>query len=95
MIRRMMRNNEDNNISEAFYVHCLSGKKVRIDVDGKSSDNNFFVICNGSVGHYMQLFKEGFENNTPIFLTSAETGAKLIINPRAIFNVMIKEIKNE
>lgn len=92
MIRRMMRNNKDNNISEASYVHCLTGKKVRIDVDGQDSNNNFYVICKGSVVYNMQLFKEGLENNTPIFLTSAETGAKIIINPRAIFNVTIKEI---
>lgn len=95
MIRRMMRKNEDNNITEAAYVHCLSGNKVRIDVDGQSSDNNFFVICNGSVGYYMQLFKNGFDNNAPIFLTVAETGTKLIINPSAVFNVTIKEIKKE
>lgn len=93
MIRRMMRKNEDNNISEASYDHCLSGKQVRIDVEGQNSDNNFYVICKGSVVYNMQLFQEGFENNTPIFLTSVETGAKLIINPRAIFNVTIKEIK--
>lgn len=95
MIRRMMRKNEDNNITEASYVHCLTGKKVRIDVDGQDSNNNFYVICKGSVVYNMQLFKEGFENNTPIFLTSAETGAKLIINPSAVFNVTIKEIKKE
>lgn len=93
MIRRMMRNNEGNNISEASYVHCLSWKRVRIDVDGQSSDNNFCVICKGSTEYYMQLFKDGFENNTPIFLTIAETGTKLIINPSAVFNVTIREIK--
>lgn len=95
MIRRMMRKNEDNNISDASYVHCLTGKKVRIDVDGQDSNNNFYVICKGSVVYNMQLFQEGFENNTPIFLTNAETGAKIIINPSAVFNVTIKEIKNE
>ena len=95
MIRRMMRKNEDNNITEASYVHCLNGKKVRIDVDGQDSNNNFYVICKGSVVYNMQLFKEGFENNTPIFLTVAETGTKLIINPSAVFNVTIKEIKKE
>ncbi|QDP43743.1 hypothetical protein [Streptococcus phage P738] len=95
MIRRMIRNNEDNNNAEVFYDHYLSGNKVRIDIEGQNNDNNFYVICNGSAGYYVQLFKEGFENNTPIFLTSAETGSKLIINPRAVFNVGITEIKKE
>lgn len=95
MIRRMMRNNEDNNSTEVFCDHCLSGNKVRITVDGQSKSNNFYVICNGSTEYYMQLFKEGFENNTLIFLTSAVTGAEIIINPRAVFNVGITEIKEE
>lgn len=95
IIRRMMRNNEDNNSAEVFYDHYLSGNKVEIDIDGQNSDNNFCVICNGNTGYYLQLFKEAFENNTLVFLTSAETGSKLMINPRAVFNVAITEIKKE
>lgn len=90
----MMRKSEDDKAIEAFYDY-FSGNKVRIYVEGQNNNNNFYVICNGSTKHYVQLFKEGFETNTPIFLTSAETGAKLIINPRAVFNVGITEIKRE
>ena len=74
----------------------LSDKQTRIDVDGTSGYNDFFVIVNGSVEFYTDLFKESLVAKRPIIITSATTGNKILINPDNVFNVTItEEIKEE
>lgn len=68
-----------------------SNKKTRIDVDGTSGENDFFVIVNGSVEFYTELFTESFASKQPVVITSATSGSKIIINPNNVFNVSITE----
>ena len=69
----------------------ISDSKTRIDVDGTSGYNDFFVIVNGSVEFYTELFKESLISKRPIIITSATTGNKILINPDNVFNVTITE----
>lgn len=73
----------------------ISDKQTRIDVDGTSGYNDFFVIVNGSVEFYTELFKQSLVSKRPIIITSATTGAEILINPDNVFNVTIKEATEE
>lgn len=70
----------------------FGNKKTRICVDGTSGDNDFFVIANGNVEFYTELFKESFISKQPVVITSATSGSKIIINPNNVFNVSLTEI---
>ena len=74
-----------------FLRKQISDKQTRIDVDGTSGHNDFFVIVNGSAEFYTELFKKSLISKQPIVITSATTGNTILINPDNVFNVTITD----